>query len=81
MCFLLNCTLQFYCGLLHFTGSDMFNKAMRARALEMGFTLNEHSIRPLDEGSMPLEPLPISGEEEIFDYISYDYKPPNERNI
>ena len=77
----MKCALQFYCGVLYFTGSDMFNKAMRARALEMGFTLNEYSIRPLDEGSVPLEPLPVSSEEDIFDYISYDYKTPNERNI
>ena len=39
------------------------------------------ACRPLDEGSVPLEPLPVSSEEDIFDYISYDYKPPNERNI
>lgn len=25
----------------------MFNKAMRAHALEKGFTLNEYSLRPL----------------------------------
>ena len=37
--------LQFYCGVLYFTGSDMFNKAMRTRALERGFTLNEARIR------------------------------------
>ena len=41
----------------------------------------QYSIRPLDEGSVPLEPLPVSSEEDIFDYIDYDYKPPNERNI
>ncbi len=40
---------QFYLGLLYFTGSDMFNKAMRARALDMGFTLNEYTLRPLDK--------------------------------
>ena len=67
--------------MLYFTGSDLFNKAMRVRALEMGFTLNEYSIRPLDAGSVPLEPLPVSSEEDIFDYISYDYKPPSKRNI
>ena len=72
---------QFYCGVLYFTGSDLFNKEMRAWALDKGFTLNEYSIRPLDAGKVPLEPLPVSSEEDIFDYIGYDYKQPSERNI
>ena len=38
---------QYYCGTLYFTGSDLFNKDMRTRALEEGFTLNEYCIKPL----------------------------------
>lgn len=38
---------QYYCGVLYFTGSDIFNKNMRAHALEQGFTVNEYTIRPL----------------------------------
>ncbi|KAG7306243.1 hypothetical protein JYU34_008846 [Plutella xylostella] len=38
---------QFHCATLYFTGSDVFNKAMRAHALEQGFTLNEYSLRPV----------------------------------
>lgn len=38
---------QYYCALLYFTGSDVFNKNMRAHALEQGFTLNEYTLRPL----------------------------------
>lgn len=38
---------QYYCGVLYFTGSDIFNKNMRTHALEKGFTLNEYTIRPL----------------------------------
>ncbi|VDI55372.1 DNA polymerase beta, partial [Mytilus galloprovincialis] len=38
---------QYYCALLYFTGSDVFNKNMRAHALEKGFTLNEYTLRPL----------------------------------
>lgn len=38
---------QYFCGVLYFTGSDMFNKNMRAHALEQGFTLNEYCIRPV----------------------------------
>ena len=38
---------QYYCGVLYFTGSDIFNKNMRAHALEKGFTINEYTIRPV----------------------------------
>lgn len=38
---------QYYCGVLYFTGSDIFNKNMRTHALDKGFTLNEYTIRPL----------------------------------
>ena len=38
---------QYYFGTLYFTGSDIFNKTMRAHALEKGFTLNEYCIRPM----------------------------------
>lgn len=38
---------QYYCALLYFTGSDVFNKNLRAHALEEGFTLNEYSLRPI----------------------------------
>ena len=40
---------QYYFGTLYFTGSDMFNKQMRAHALEQGFTLNEYCIRPVGD--------------------------------
>ncbi len=72
---------QFYCGILYFTGSDTFNKNMRAHALEKGFTLNEYSLRPVDKGGQPEKPLPVSSEEDIFDYISYQYKEPKDRNM
>lgn len=71
---------QFHCGVLYFTGSDVFNKKMRAHALEHGFTLNEYTLRPLEEGTnKPLDPLPVSSEEDIFDYISYQYREPKDR--
>ncbi|XP_071536953.1 DNA polymerase beta-like [Panulirus ornatus] len=72
---------QYFCGVLYFTGSDMFNKAMRAHALEQGFTLNEYSVRPLGSTGVPGESLPVSSEEDIFDYINYKYKPPHERSV
>jgi len=72
---------QFYCGILYFTGSDVFNQGMRAWALERGFTLNEYSLRPtLGLGRVGgLEPLPVSSERDIFDYLEFKYKPPRDR--
>lgn len=70
---------QYYCALLYFTGSDVFNKNMRAHALEKGFTLNEYTLRPLGSTGIPGEPLPVTSEEDIFDYLGYDYKEPCDR--
>ena len=38
---------RYWCGVLYFTGSDVFNQEMRAHAQAKGFTLNEYSIRPI----------------------------------
>ena len=51
---------QYYCGVLYFTGSDIFNKNMRAHALEKGFTINEYSIRPLGVTGEHLHSLDIT---------------------
>lgn len=71
---------QFHCAVLYFTGSDVFNKRMRAHALEKGFILNEYSLRHIGVTGVPGEPVPISNEEDIFLYLDYPYKYPNERN-
>lgn len=71
---------QYFCGILYSTGSDLFNKQMRSHALDVGFTLNEYSLRPLD-CMVPQQPLPVSSEEDIFDYLSMEYKKPHERSL
>uniref|UniRef100_A0A8C2TYY2 DNA polymerase n=1 Tax=Coturnix japonica TaxID=93934 RepID=A0A8C2TYY2_COTJA len=71
---------QYYCGVLYFTGSDLFNKNMRAHALEMGFTINEYTIRPLGVTGVAGEPLPVECEEDIFDYIQWKYREPKDRS-
>lgn len=43
---------QYWCSILYFTGSDMFNKEMRTHALQKGFTLNEYSLRPVGSTGM-----------------------------
>ncbi|KPI92718.1 DNA polymerase beta [Papilio xuthus] len=72
---------QYHCAVLYFTGSDVFNKTMRTHALEKGFTLNEYYLRPMGSTGVPGEPVPIASEEDIFDYIEYPYKKPEERNL
>ncbi|XP_022165404.1 DNA polymerase beta-like [Myzus persicae] len=72
---------QFYCAVLYFTGSDLFNKQMREHALNQGFTLNEYTLRPMGSTGIPGEPVEINSEEDIFDYLDYPYKKPEERNI
>lgn len=71
---------QYSCALLYFTGSDQFNKDMRLHALELGFTLNEYCIRPVGSTGTPGEPMPVSSEEDLFDYLGMDFKKPSERN-
>nr|CAD7260743.1 unnamed protein product [Timema shepardi] len=71
---------QYHCSILYFTGSDLFNQTMRAHALEHGFTLNEYSLRPVGATGIPGEPVPISSERDIFEYIDFPYKKPEDRN-
>ncbi|CAI8017616.1 DNA polymerase beta [Geodia barretti] len=72
---------QYYFGILYFTGSDMFNKEMRQRALDKGFTLNEYCIRPVGATGIPGESIPVESEEEVFAVIDFPYKTPSERNF
>lgn len=71
---------QYYCALLYFTGSDMFNKRMRTISLEKGFTINEYSIRPVGATGIAGEPLPVSCEQDLFDYIDMKYLEPHQRS-
>nr|CAI5817277.1 unnamed protein product [Callosobruchus analis] len=71
---------QYYCAVLYFTGSNIFNQNMRAHALEHGFTLNEYYLRPVGSTGIPGEPVEIKSEEDIFDFIDYPYKKPEERD-
>eukprot|EP01095_Lingulamoeba_sp_RSL-Kostka_P005051 TRINITY_DN16414_c0_g1_i1.p1 TRINITY_DN16414_c0_g1~~TRINITY_DN16414_c0_g1_i1.p1 ORF type:complete len:381 (-),score=130.55 TRINITY_DN16414_c0_g1_i1:155-1297(-) len=72
---------DYWAGLLYFTGSDFFNTQMRMIALERGYTLNEYNITPMGETGEKGAPLPVSSEEDIFDYLDLEYKDPEERNL
>ncbi|XP_017880225.1 DNA polymerase beta-like [Ceratina calcarata] len=70
---------QYYCAVLYFTGSDLFNKEMRAHALAMKYTLNEYALKRLTPEGTPGEAEEITCEEDIFRILKLPYKEPKDR--
>ena len=64
-------------ALLYFTGSDRFNVAFRQHALDRGYTLNEHIMKPIRQ-DIPVPPS-MKSEEDIFQFLRLRYVPPQER--
>jgi DNA polymerase/3'-5' exonuclease PolX len=70
------------CALLYFTGSGLFNKIMRNKANEMGYTLNEYGIFKLTkDGKNKGEQIIVHTEKEIFDLINCIFIEPKDRNF
>lgn len=67
-------------AVLYFTGSKAFNTNMRQRALQKGYSLNEHGFSKMD-GKKKGEKIDqlFKNEQEIFDFLDMEYKEPNER--
>ena len=64
-------------ALLYFTGSDRFNVAFRQRALDKGYTLNEHKLVAICEGVLS---VPYMREEkDIFKFLGLRYVEPSRR--
>lgn len=72
---------QYYCAILYFTGSDLFNRNMRAHALEKKFTLNEYTLKRLTTEGLPGEAEKITCEEDVFRLLELPYKNPMDRNM
>ncbi|KAN0041484.1 hypothetical protein ACTFIV_004025 [Dictyostelium citrinum] len=73
---------SYYFGLLHNTGSDEFNRQMRAVALSKGYTLSEYSINKFSKETGKDDQITlVNSEEEIFKIIGMKYYPPQERNL
>src|SRR6202521_3912659 len=66
---------SFGAALLYFTGSKEHNVALRGRANEMGYTLNEYALATL-KGE---KPVARRTEEEIYSKLKLDYIPPELR--
>ena len=74
-------------AILYFTGSDLFNVAMRRYALTKGYSLNEHKLSLVrdKEGTsakqLPPPPPPMETEKEIFDFLGLKYVEPEDRLV
>ena len=67
-------------AVLYFTGSKAFNTFMRRRALEIGYTLNEHGIYKMTSGKKGNKvDMAFPDEKSIFDFLSMEYREPEER--
>lgn len=69
-------------ALLYFTGSKIFNTTMRQRAVDLGYTLNEHCISVVvnaKEKVIKKVDKYFPDEKSIFDFLKMDYKEPRER--
>lgn len=64
----------YFAALLYFTGSAVFNEAMRGLAKARGFRLNQNGLYRNGRS------IAVSSEEEIFRVIGLNYVPPHDRN-
>jgi DNA ligase (NAD+) len=68
---------------LYFTGSKAFNVVQRQRAIDMGYTMNEHGLFHLTGPKKKKKGDQVKGdfpnEKAIFDFLGMVYKGPTER--
>lgn len=68
-------------ALLYFTGSKTFNTIQRQRALDRGFSLNEHGLYKIKNRKKSTTKLNQSfpTEASIFEFLDMEYREPHER--
>ena len=67
-------------AVLYFTGSKGFNTAMRQRALDIGYSLNEHGLYEMKSGIKGKKlNLVFEKEHDIFEFLNMEYKNPEDR--
>jgi len=80
--FLYTSPSEYAFALLYFTGSKIFNTVQRARALTLGYSLNEHGLYHMEKGAKEKGAKVASefpDEKSIFDFLGMVYKEPSER--
>jgi DNA polymerase/3'-5' exonuclease PolX len=70
---------SYYPALLYFTGSANFNRKMRMVASDMGYILNEYGLYKLNKDDSKGKKVRAKSEEDIFDYLGFDYISPENR--
>jgi DNA polymerase/3'-5' exonuclease PolX len=68
---------EYVYALSYFTGSKEHNVIMRAKARELGYTLNEHRLQKLSD-DIPNVPK-MKTEKQLFDFLGVEYKEPHDR--
>ena len=61
--------------LQHFTGSKEHNLALREAAVRRGFSVSEYGVQTVETGQL----FQTRSEEEVYDFLGYDYIPPELR--
>ena len=64
---------------LYFTGSKQFNTIQRYRALQMGYTLNEHGL--YKSNCKEKVNCHFNTEQDIFEYLKMEYEPQSSDRI
>tara|TARA_B110000858_G_scaffold186025_1_gene228748 strand:+ start:29 stop:3403 length:3375 start_codon:yes stop_codon:yes gene_type:complete len=85
--FMYSSPVEFPFATLYFTGNKAFNVVMRQRAVDLGYTMNEHGLYKLVKvaGKKKLQKgkkvdLLFPTEQSIFQFLGMVYKNPTERN-
>ena len=71
-------------ALLYFTGSKTFNTVMRKRALDLGYSMNEHGLYKMEKAGKSFKKGKkldkyFPEEEDVFNFLGMVYKDPTER--
>ena len=67
-------------ALLYFTGSKEFNTVMRKRALDLGYSMNEHGLYKMVNGKKGKKlDRYFPTEKSVFDFLGMVYRKPTER--
>lgn len=67
-------------AILYFTGSKAFNTMQRQRAIDLGFTLNEHGLHEMMDGNKGAKVnREFLTEQAIFKFLQMGYKEPCDR--
>ena len=67
-------------AILYFTGSKTFNTVQRQRALDIGYSLNEHGMHKMESGKKGAKVNhEFLTEKDIFEFLGMKYIEPHER--